>query len=208
NSYSSWSSIDAENRKLSLRISDNVDARCAVFSSNLNVRGYANLLFHRGIYEHKSIQETTELLAKRNACASVYLYGMKAFPGLPKYTKAIVTHKDGSFAVITNDGEVLQSLEVIDDSFYLTDTSWSHGVARRWAGFFVPNMKTFSDQYKTGRFVSFLNGEDREITGLITNGKYLNISLSGAPLDPEKVGLPSNFVVIDKVDHNPKEGKK
>ena len=69
-------------------------------------------------------------------------------------------------------------------------------------------MKTFSDQYKAGRFVSFLNGEDREITGLTKNGKYLNIFLSGAPLDPEKVGLPSNFVVIDKADHNPKEGKK
>jgi hypothetical protein len=39
-------------------------------------------------------------MTKRNACASVYLEGVKAFPGRPKYTKGIVTQMDGSSVVI------------------------------------------------------------------------------------------------------------
>lgn len=102
-SYSSWGSIDTENRQLVSRISDKVDMGCAVFSSNLKVRGYANLLFHHGIYEGKSFQEIPELLVKRNACASVYLEGTLAFPDLPKYSKATVTHNNGSTAIITSE---------------------------------------------------------------------------------------------------------
>ena len=99
--YSSWGSIDAENRQLVSRISGKVDMECAVFSSNLAVRGYANLLFHRGIYEGKSFQDTPEFLAKRNVCASVYLESTRAFVDLQNYTKATITHKDGSTDIIT-----------------------------------------------------------------------------------------------------------
>ena len=102
NSYSSWGAIDTENRKFALRLSKGVDVACAVFYSNLEVRGYANLLFHRGIYEKNFFRETPGLLAKRNTCASVYLEGVRAFPDLPKYTKATITHNDGSTAIITN----------------------------------------------------------------------------------------------------------
>jgi hypothetical protein len=100
-SYSSWGSIDAENRQLVSRISDKVDMKCAVFSSNLGVRGYANLLFHRGIYESKSFQETPDLVVKRNACASVYVEGVWAFPDLQNFTRATITHSDGSKDIIT-----------------------------------------------------------------------------------------------------------
>ena len=99
--YSSWGSIDIENRQLVSRISDKVDMECAVFSSNLGVRGYANLLFHRGIYEYKSIQETGDLMTQRKACASVYVEGTWIFPDLQNYTKATITHSDGSTDIIT-----------------------------------------------------------------------------------------------------------
>jgi hypothetical protein len=99
--YSSWGSIDIENRQLVSRISDKVDMKCAVFSSNLGVRGYANLLFHRGIYEYKSIQETGGLMTQRKACASVYVEGTWIFWNLPNYTKATITHSDGSTDIVT-----------------------------------------------------------------------------------------------------------
>ncbi len=100
-SYSSWGSVDSENRQLVSRISDKVDMNCAVFSSNIGVRGYANLLFHRGIYEYKSLQETSELLVKHNACASVYVEGTWAFTDLQEYTKATISYRDGSTDIIT-----------------------------------------------------------------------------------------------------------
>jgi hypothetical protein len=40
------------------------------------------------------------------------------------------------------------------------------------------------------------------------NGRYLNIYISGDPLDPEKAGLPSEFAVLDEAVQIPKEGKK
>lgn len=105
-------------------------------------------------------------------------------------------------------GEVLRVPGTFHDSFFLTDRNWIHGIARRWAGFFVPNTPKFSDEYKVGKLVKFADGETREITQAIPNGLYLNIYLNGDPIDPEKVGLPTKFVVIGKAGHNPKEGKK
>lgn len=206
--YSSWGTIDTENRKLASRISDEVDVGCAVFSSNIGVRAYTNLLFHRGVYEHKFIQEASSLMAERNACASVFLEGAKAFPALPKYTTAIVTRNDGSTTVIKSNGGFLETPEVVDGSFFLTDNNWLHGISRKWAGFFVPNAQKFADEYKAGRLVKFANGETREIIRADPSGLYLNIYLNGDLLNPEKVGLPTKFVVMDKAGYNPKEGKK
>jgi hypothetical protein len=98
--YSSWGSIDAENKRLASKISEKVDIECAVFSSNLGVRGYANLLFHRGIYEYKSFHEIPSLLVTRNACASVYVEGTWAFADLQNYTKATIIYSDGSTEII------------------------------------------------------------------------------------------------------------
>lgn len=104
--------------------------------------------------------------------------------------------------------DILRIPGTFDDSFFLTDSNWLHGIARRWAGFFVPNTTNFAEKYKKGRFVKFIDGESREIMLADPSGLYLNIYLSGEPLDPEKVGLPTQHIVIDKVDHNPKEGGK
>jgi hypothetical protein len=95
-----------------------------------------------------------------------------------------------------------------DDSFFLSDISWNNGIAKNWSGFFLPNTSKYSDEYKLGKFVRFPTGDTREITKVVSNGQYLNIFLNGDPLDPEKVGLPTKFVVIDKTEYNPEEGKK
>jgi hypothetical protein len=91
-----------------------------------------------------------------------------------------------------------------DDSFFITDANWSHGIARNSAGFFVPNTPKYYNEYKVRKFVQFANGETREITQVNPNSQYLNIVVSGGPLTFEKVGLPTKFVVVDKADHAPK----
>jgi len=88
--------------------------------------------------------------------------------------------------------------KAVDDNFFLTDANWQHGIARNGNIFFVPNTQTFIDQYKVGGIVKFIDGESREITQISSNGIYLNVFLNGEPLNPEKVGLPSQFTVIDK----------
>jgi hypothetical protein len=101
--YSTWRDIDARNNKLAIKIASNVDITCTVFLSNLGVRGYSNDLFRRGIYEAKSPQESTALMAARNGCAAVYLEGVWAFPDLPRYTKATITYKNGSTQAIDHE---------------------------------------------------------------------------------------------------------
>ena len=91
-----------------------------------------------------------------------------------------------------------------DDRFFITDNKWIHGIARKWTGFFVLNTQKFIDEYKPGRLVKFANGDSREIMRADPNGLNLEIYLQGDLLDPEKVGLPSKFVIMDKPDHNPK----
>ena len=59
-----------------------------------------------------------------------------------------------------------------------------------------------------GRIVKFGDGTSRKIIRADTNGSYLNIYLSGEPLDTGKVGLPNKFVVVDKASHDPKESRQ
>jgi hypothetical protein len=82
------------------------------------------------------------------------------------------------------------------DSFYLTDSSWVHGISRRFAEFILPNEDKYLTSYRPGRYVSFKNGEARKILTAVPAGQYLRIALEGAPLDPA-VGLPSEFQVLD-----------
>jgi len=79
------------------------------------------------------------------------------------------------------------------DSFYLTDANWSQGVARRWAGFFVPRG---TPGYAVGRRIKLKNGEFRTITRLDESGKYLNVYLDGKPLDPIVHGTPPEIALV------------
>jgi hypothetical protein len=78
------------------------------------------------------------------------------------------------------------------DPFYLTDANWNRGVARRWAGFFVPRD---APGYAVGVTVRLKNGETRKVTRVDQSGPYLNVYLDGKPLDPLTHGAPPDLVV-------------
>ena len=102
-SYSNWGVIDKSNHVFSEIVKESTSEKCAVFASNISVRGYANLLFNHGIYELKTPHDAELLLQLRNGCELVYIEGSIAFPGLPKYSRATIRKGDGSIEVVSGD---------------------------------------------------------------------------------------------------------
>lgn len=98
---SAWRLADISNRSIASQVANSVDVECAVFASNLLVRGYANLLFNRGIHELMVPREAAILMARQGACASIYLEGSGG--DLPRYVKATIVRPDGLVTVITAD---------------------------------------------------------------------------------------------------------
>ena len=74
-----------------------------MYSSNIGVREYQSLLFHRGIYEGKSIKDAGNLMSIRAGCSNVYIESRWAFPDLPELKKATITRLDGSVEFITKE---------------------------------------------------------------------------------------------------------
>jgi hypothetical protein len=106
------------------------------------------------------------------------------------------------------DDEVFRVRGTISENFFVTDANWTRGIALHWTGFFMPNMQPYTNNYEIGKFVKFADGDIREIIRVEPMGKYLNVYLNGEPLNPEKVGLPSHFMVMDKPSNNPTKGEK
>lgn len=85
---------------------------------------------------------------------------------------------------------------VIDlKGIFITDNNWEKGIARHWAGFFVPSTPKNLSQFKTGVIVVFEDGSERVVTETKQNGQYLNVYLEGEILNPQSVGLPNKFSV-------------
>ncbi|KTD63701.1 acyltransferase [Legionella santicrucis] len=80
--------------------------------------------------------------------------------------------------------------------YYLTDQNWLNGINRNVAGFFVRNSPLNMELYKIGKLVKFSDGVSREIIQVGGTATYLNIFLSGAPLDGKKVGFPHKIEVV------------
>ncbi len=93
--FSRWGEISNENKILASDITREIDPDCTVFTSSIGVRGYANLLFHHGIYEYVTTDDSIKLLHSRKGCALIHLEGFFAFPDLPAYTKATITKDTG-----------------------------------------------------------------------------------------------------------------
>lgn len=87
-------------------------------------------------------------------------------------------------------------VQALPNSFYLSDGNWETGVARNWAGFFVPNTHYFTTYFRQGESVKFANGETRRITKVEVYGRYLNVYVDGKPLDPKSTGLPYRFSIV------------
>lgn len=92
-----------------------------------------------------------------------------------------------------------QDEDVLSSSgFFLTDENWIRGIARRWAGFFVPNKKQYISMYRPGRQILLPNGETRNILKVVSSdATYLNIFVSGDILDQELIKTPEKLRVID-----------
>jgi hypothetical protein len=97
---SSWTATDAANRALVAEVGRAIDPECAVLASPLKVRGYANLLFHRGIHEQLSLADLPGLIEVSRGCGGIFLDGEEAFVDLPRYTRATIIQADGSTLVI------------------------------------------------------------------------------------------------------------
>lgn len=89
-------------------------------------------------------------------------------------------------------------------SFYLTDDNWDHGVARRWAGFIVPNIELYVRDFVVGNYVKLENGDTRKVVDVKPAGKYLNVYVEGEILIPGRAGVPSNYVIVARQQANAK----
>ncbi|QJP16547.1 hypothetical protein G3545_24670 [Starkeya sp. ORNL1] len=93
---SAWIAADTANRALAGEVARVIDPGCAVLVSSLKVRGYANLLFHRGIHEQLSLTDLPGLIEVSRGCGGVFLDGEEAFVDLPRYTSATIIRADGT----------------------------------------------------------------------------------------------------------------
>lgn len=188
--YSSWTQVDLRNKSLARIISQATDTKCAAFSSNIGVRGYTNNLLDRGVFEYKSKDESWKLMAKTQACSAVYLEGDWVYTDLPRYKKAYLTRTDGT--VVSFE---LLDLGPIDSGFFLTDANWEHGIAKNWAGFFVPDTDVLRAQLGLGTEVILANGEVRKVLRTEAFAPYLNVYLDGPIMNFQRAGAPEAFIV-------------
>ena len=77
----------------------------------------------------------------------------------------------------------------------LTDANWLNGVARSWAGFFIPYHPREISRFKPGVKIKFADGSTRSVTKQEVLGAYINISMSGSPMDGTLVGYPNEFEI-------------
>lgn len=73
------------------------------------------------------------------------------------------------------------------NNFFITDVNWNQGIARNWAGFFVPNRPIYVTMFTVGSDLQVSEDQKRRIISQKSNGNYLNIYLDGAPLRVQSV---------------------
>jgi len=91
--YAGWTAIDRQNQALAGLVRGQVDLGCTLISTDMTVRGYANLLFHRSIHELQ--RQPLDYHGEPGACAGLYLEGRDFRVDLPEYTRARLTLADG-----------------------------------------------------------------------------------------------------------------
>lgn len=200
--YSAWSAMDAENQDLKVLVLKEVDIDCAVLSSNTRVRAYANLLFHRGIYESSS-----DLVVKDDAvdsCASVHLTASVPFVDLPEYLSALVW-KEGEYAVrFDKEGGVWKRTEVrlASDSILaadLSDANWKKGISTAFSGLVIANTVSNRVSIAVGNYLIFGGAKGRLITNITYTGPYMNVFVEGGIINSDIAGYPNKIHVVKKL---------
>lgn len=102
NAASSWGEISREDKRLAADVINDTDPDCTVFASSFEVRAYANLLFHHGIYENVSVEDAVNLLHTRHGCALIYLEGQSVFDDLPAYTRVTIARETGEIKTLVS----------------------------------------------------------------------------------------------------------
>lgn len=97
--YAPWAAMDVANHQLAGVVARN-HRGCSVLSSNINVRGYANLLFGHGIYEKKSRGDAPELIGEKGACQNLFIEGWFPYPDMPEYYRLSRVDRDGQYEVL------------------------------------------------------------------------------------------------------------
>ncbi|SET56812.1 hypothetical protein [Thorsellia anophelis] len=188
--YAKWSDVDFKNKLLSNALNKSINIDCSVLLSNSVVRGYDNLLFNRGIYEHKTLVDSLGLIKKTGACNAIYFDRTSAFTDLMKYQNAVVTNKGGSsFSLEFID------MKNININFFLSDLNWNNGISKKWPGFLVPNTADLKSQLLSSDDIIFQDGDIRKILGVTAVGNYLHVHVDGTLLDYDKVGLPTTYIL-------------
>ncbi|MBD1945546.1 hypothetical protein H6F50_24885 [Coleofasciculus sp. FACHB-712] len=171
---------------------------CALWATQSAVRGWVNFTLDRGVHEGiPNAQALINLVDAKQACQGVLLTGsLLRNSGIYHFQSAHI-YQPLEQKIYTLEPLGIWSTTSSEADFYLSDQNWERGIARNFAGFFVPNRKDTVQQFIPGRLVVFKNGETRKILSISPSGIYLNVVVDGKVLSPDQVGLPSEFTVID-----------
>jgi hypothetical protein len=82
-------------------------------------------------------------------------------------------------------------------NYYSGLSPWDRGISTDKAAFFVFKNKQTLNDFKVGNLVKLKNNDIRIITGRGGSSYFLEVFLDGEKLDPDKVGVPSEFRVLD-----------
>ncbi|MBT9302453.1 hypothetical protein [Pseudomonas sp. TAE6080] len=109
----------------------------------------------------------------------------------------------GWFATIPKDkvSAATDKIECVaeDISFYVTDSNWTKGIAKKWAGFYLHNTPENLATFKIGSTVQFPDKTTRKIINITTSNETINVFVDGDILTARKVGFPFKFIVIEQI---------
>lgn len=189
--YSIYSCRNHQNILLVNAVKATTNLNCAIISTNTAVRGYYNLIFNKSIVEFTEQPQSLELLKKFDACSSIFLNSVQSYFSFPYILEATITNKNNESFKLTH---IANTAEFGSD-FYLTNSDWTDGISKQFAGFFVPNITPIRAQFNLGDEIVFKNGDIRKVIQIIPKGRYLHIQVEGKILNPKEVGSPASVIL-------------
>lgn len=99
-SYADWPYVDEANQALVRQAKQAIDLECATLGTNMQVRGYTNLLLDRAVHEFVEPEKLQSLAAEDDAsCGTVYIRARSVHTDLPQFLSLTVVQPDGASRV-------------------------------------------------------------------------------------------------------------